>query len=430
MTERREVMNLDRSSWNGAARPAPGNPMTVPVKILASARSQATLDTIRTALNGVLGVRLELRNGALDDLLQDPLLDRRSQLMILDLDLKSDDELKTLGRIIDLVPSGLPIIATSNVVSLDRVRPLMHLGLADFVPQPIAREDLLNSIEIAGRQLERGGLLRRQGGHIVGFCSACGGMGATTLAVQSAFITAQRLGGGPGVCLLDLDLQFGNAGLYLDVDSGPDVTDCLVEPARIDPILVQSVVHKHAGGFDVIKAPDRLVDLSGVPLPSLQALLYVLRQEYRLVIVDMPRVWASWTDMVMADFDALVLVTQLTVPGIRRARIFLDFLAECDLGQISVLTVANRYDKPLFSEGIRRSEAEVALGRRFDATVPSDFKAISESINAGIAVTEVRRRSAIASNLRKLWDRILVELDQARRSPAVSIRRGVAEPSP
>lgn len=398
--------------------------MKAPVKVLASARSSETLESIRSVLDGVSGIRLELRNGALSDLLQDALLDRRSQMMILDVNLESDSELETLNQIIEQVPSGLPIIATSNVSSLDRVRLLMRLGLADFVPQPIIQEDLLNSIEIAGRQLERGGLLRSQGGHIVGFHRPCGGMGATTLAVQSAFITAQKLGAEPGVCFLDLDLQFGNAGLYLDINSVPNVTDCLVEVERIDAMLVQSVVHRHTAGFDVIPAPDRPVSLEDVPQASLEALLYVLRQEYELVIIDMPPVWNSWTGMVLSNLDAQILVTQLTVPGIRRASKYLELLADNDLGQIPALMVANRYQKGLFAGGIRQKEAEKALGRQFDALVPSDFRSISEAINVGIAVTEVKRRSPIAKSLRKLWDRLLNDLDEASRSQAIVVRHG------
>lgn len=397
--------------------------MKTPVRILASARSEKTLDSIKAVLEGVSGIRLELRNGALSDLLQDALLDRRSQLMILDVNLESDNELETLNQIIEQVPSGLPIIATSSVSSLERVRLLMRLGLADFVPQPIVQEDLLNSIEIAGRQLERGGLLRSQGGHIVGFHRPCGGMGATTLAVQSAFVTAQMLDKQPGVCLLDLDLQFGNAGLYLDIDSVPNVTDCLVEVERIDPMLVQSVVHRHTSGFDVIPAPDRPIRLDDVPLPSLEALIYVLRQRYALVIVDMPPVWTSWTGMVLSNLDAQILVTQMTVPGIRRASKYLDLLAEHDLGQIPALIVANRYQRRLFAGGIRQKEAEKALGRKFDILVPSDFKTISEAINVGISVTEVRRRSPIAKSLRQLWNRLLSDLDEASRSPAIVVRQ-------
>ena len=96
--------------------------------------------------------------------------------------------------------------------------------------------------------------------------------------------------------------------------SAPNVTDCLVEVERIDSILVQSVVHRHTAGFDVIPAPDRPVSLDDVPHASLEALLYVLRQEYALVIIDMPPVWNSWTRMVLSNLDAQILVTQLTVP--------------------------------------------------------------------------------------------------------------------
>ena len=86
--------------------------------------------------------------------------------------------------------------------------------------------------------------------------------------------------------------------------------------------------------------------------------------------------------------------------------------------------VANRYQKGLFAGGIRQKEAEKALGRPFDALVPSDFKTISEAINVGIAVTEVKRRSPIAKSLRQLWDRLLKDLDEASQSQAIVLGRG------
>ena len=143
--------------------------MSKPVKILASARSEATQNAIKSALGSVSGVRLEMRNGALTDLLEDKLLDRRSQMMILDVDLQNDSELNTLNQVIEQVPSGLPIIVTANSAEVDRVRLLMRMGLADFIPQPIVEEDLLNSVEVAGRQLERSGLLEHSGGHVISF---------------------------------------------------------------------------------------------------------------------------------------------------------------------------------------------------------------------------------------------------------------------
>jgi pilus assembly protein CpaE len=393
--------------------------MTVPVRILAAARSQETLGSISAALADVSGIRLDLRNGALRDLLQDAGLGRRSEMLILDVDLDDEGELSALNRIVERLPAGLPIIATSKAASLERMRLLMRLGLADFLPQPIVPADLVNSIEVAGRQIARDGPLARHG-VIVGFARPSGGMGATTLAVQSAFIAAGRLGTDGRVCLVDLNLQSGNVGLYLDIDPEPDITDCLVNPHRIDPTLVHGVTHRHQAGFDVIAAPDRPSRPDDLAAPALEALLDALRQEYGLVIADLPPLWTAWSDRVLSILDAQILVTQATVPGIRQARRHLDALAERGFATLPVLVVVNRYRRKPFARAGRLKEAEQALGRRVDAVIPSDFGTVSEAIDAGIAVTDVKPHSPIAKNLRGLMDHVLRDLDQAAKRRVVA----------
>lgn len=386
--------------------------MSKPVKILASARNEATQSAIRNALGSVSGVRLEMRNGALTDLLEDSLLDRRSQMMILDVDLQNDAELNTLNQVIEQVPTGLPIIVTANSAEVDRVRLLMRMGLADFIPQPIVEEDLLNSVEVAGRQLERSGLLERTGGHVISFSRPCGGMGATSMAVQSAFVVREARRKDYRICLVDLDLQSGNAGLYLDLESSPSVVDCLVEPDRIDLTLVQSMVHRHKGEFDVLPAPERPYPLDKVSTASLETLLHIMRQEYDLIILDTPPVWTGWMDMVLADTDLQFLVTQLTVPGIRLTRRYMDVLDERGLGQLPISIIVNRYSKSRFGGGIKLKEAEHALRHRIGAVLPSDYKTISEAINSGVSVAEVKRRNGITKGLAELLNRALRDLDQ------------------
>jgi pilus assembly protein CpaE len=357
----------------------------------------------------------------LRELLPDAGLGRRSERLILDVDLDDEGELSTLNQIVERLPAGLPIIATSKAASLERMRLLMRLGLADFLPQPIVPADLVNSIEVAGRQIARTGPLARHGVVVVGFARPCGGMGATTLAVQSAFIAADRLGTDGRVCLVDLNLQSGNVGLYLDIDPEPDITDCLVNPHRIDPTLVHGVTHRHKAGFDVIAAPDRPSRPDDVAAPALEALLYALRQEYGLVIADLPPLWTAWSDRVLSILDVQILVTQATVPGIRQARRHLDAVAERGFATLPVLVVVNRFRRKPFARAFRLKEAEQALGRRVDAVIPSDFATVSEAIDAGIAITEVRPRSPIAKDLRGLVDRLLRDLDQAAKGPAQAV---------
>jgi pilus assembly protein CpaE len=378
------------------------------VKILASCRTRPTLEAVERALRQVPDLRLEAYNGALADVLKNMEARRGVDIMLLDVDLGNESELEVLTEVIERTPRGTPIIATSNNSSIDRVRVLMRLGLSDFVPQPIAQDDLVNSIAVARHQVAQ---QSQDAGRIIAFMRAAGGMGATTLAAQSACTLAQSNGRNQRICLIDLDIQGQAAGLYLNVDSPLSVIDCLAEPKRMDAMLIKSVVSRHKAGFDVLPAPKTMVALDRIDPVAVEALLEVTRSEYDVVLVDLPPVWTGWSDAVLANTDLLVLVTQVSVAGVRQARRQLDTLSERRLGAVPVVVVANRHRKRLFQREVGLREAERALGRKFDAIVPSDYKLVSEAHNAGMPVSAVKKRSRLEREVRNL---VNLALKQAR----------------
>jgi pilus assembly protein CpaE len=345
---------------------------------------------------------------------------RGIDMMLMDVDLGNDADLEVLTEVIGRAPAGIPIIATSSNSSIDRVRLLMRLGLADFVPQPIARDDLINSITVARRQAVRQGL-PRSAGRIVAFMRVAGGMGATTLATQSACILAQSKPS-QRVCLIDLDIQAQAAGLYLNVDSPLTLVDCLTDPERIDAMLIKSVVSRHSAGFDVLPAPKSIVPLDRVQPIALDALLEVARSEYDLVLLDMPPVWTSWSETALANSDLLILVTQVSVAGVRQARRQIDALSARKLGTLPTLVVANRYQKRLFHREIHLQEAERALGRRFDVCIPSDYKLVSEAVNAGVPLAAVKKRTRLEREIRKLTSVALEKLNKPAAAEAPASR--------
>src|SRR5512134_781744 len=137
--------------------------MARPIKILASCRTQPTLEAVQQAVVEMPGVRLEAYNGALADVLKGLEPRRGIDMMLMDVDLANESELEVLTEVIGRAPPGIPIIATSSSSSIDRVRLLMRMGLADFVPQPIGRDDLVNSIMVARWQAVRQGTPRSTG---------------------------------------------------------------------------------------------------------------------------------------------------------------------------------------------------------------------------------------------------------------------------
>jgi pilus assembly protein CpaE len=396
--------------------------MARPFRVLASCRSPTTLEAVQGAVREVGGAQLEAYNGALADVVKSLGPRSRIDVMLLEVDLANDSELEVLSDVIDHAPAGVPIIATSNNASLDRVRLLMRLGLVDFVPQPILHDDLLNSLAVARRQLAH--QAPTQGGRVITFMRAAGGMGATTLAVQSACILAQEQRKERRTCLIDLDIQGQAVALHLNIDSPFSLADCLAEPQRIDAMLMKSIVTHHKSGFDVLPAPKITMPLERVQAAAVDAMLEVARDQYDFILLDTPPLWTSWVDDVVANTDLLILVTQMTVPGIRRARRQLGTLAERNFGAVPTLVVANRYQKRMFRREITLPEAEQALGRKIDACIPSDYRVVSEALNSGVPISSIKRQTKIEKAVRGLMKAALRELEkqapaeQAARRPA------------
>jgi pilus assembly protein CpaE len=227
-------------------------------------------------------------------------------------------------------------------------------------------------------------------------------MGATTLVTQAASILAQREPGKQRICLIDLDIQGQAAGLYVNVDSPLSVIDCLTEPERIDAMLMKSVVTRHKVGFDMMPAPKAMMPLDRIRPAAVEALLEVARSEYDLIFLDMPPAWTAWSETALASSDLLVLVTQVSVPGVYHARRQIAALSEHKLGTLPMLVVANRYQKRMFGRGLRLQDAERGLGRKIDASVCSDYSLVSEALNAGVPASAVKRRTRFERDIHKL----------------------------
>jgi pilus assembly protein CpaE len=386
--------------------------MAQALSILASCRSEETLESVRGALEGMNGARVELRNGALLNVMNDISSGRRIDVMLLDVDLEDDTELGALSEVIERTPQGLPVIATSNRTSIERVRLLMRLGLADFIPQPISREDLLNSIAVVHRTTQTAAPREVRTGKVVSFLRASGGVGSTTVAIHTALALAGGKDSKRSVCLVDLDLQGGCVGLYLDIESPVTILDCLTTPDRIDQSLVNSAISHHGSGIDLVTSPMAQVPLEEVSTYALETVLHVLRSTYDVVLVELPQAWTTWTGAVLQASNAIVLVTQVTVASIHKTRKLMESLELLGFDDMLTLLVANRFEKRRFGGGITFKEAETSLRRSIDMCLPSDFKLVAEAINSGVPIPEIKSRTKFMKSIGKLSETLLQQFEE------------------
>lgn len=288
-------------------------------------------------------------------------------------------------------PADTPIIALTGAgASLADVRSLNDAGADRVLPMPDTADALAAELaQLGGAQRPRRLNLRTadtRRGRIIATVPARGGIGGTTLSVNLAERLAAPTGRGKSrqqarVALVDLDLQFGAVGSMLDLPEQDAIARLAGEGTLPDDTLLRQAMVDHPSGLRVLPAPATFVPPDALRADQVAAILDHLRAEFDYVVVDLPHAVAAWVEPVVARADALLLVTDISVPSIRQARRLIDLLTADHLN-LPIQVIASRERKPLFATSARR-EAERALDRKIRAWLPSDPKRARAAADQG-----------------------------------------------
>ncbi|MGB3279132.1 MAG: AAA family ATPase [Pseudorhodobacter sp.] len=317
-------------------------------------------------------------------------------------------------KFIALVDEDLP---------LSKVRKLGVSGAADVLPMEIKAEALMQALAEAtaapqAPELKEGGRPEAKA-KVFSVAQSRGGAGATTVAANLAVSLAQPVKkgqAGPRVLLLDLDLQFGNAGTYLDLEDNGALLNLIGQETLPNARAILGAVQPSGHGVDVLTAPTVFVPLTSMSPEFVAAMIETFRSAYDYVIIDMPRATMDWLGPAILATDRLIMVSDSSVPCIRQAKRLIDLYRENRL-TLPVDLVMNRESKPLFgSETIR--DAEALLGLKVAAWVPDDPSGERRAIDLG------RPTSLARSKGRKTYRRIAKKLSVAAISSSNDITKG------
>lgn len=293
-----------------------------------------------------------------------------------------------------------PLIAAAYEPPLALVRSLLRSGAHDVLPLPLTLDDLETSLaplreQVAAKEVEAFAGTSR----LVSVIKSRGGCGATSLLTQLACRFAQaEAPHGRQACLIDLDVQFGDAAFQLGLKPKLSVGDLLEAGARLDGELLRSVATAHSSGLAVIASPPEMLPLEALTNDQVIAVVERAQREYGTVFVDLPANWTHWSLSLVAQSHLVLLVTELTVAGLHRARRQLDLLEEQGLGNVELRVVVNRFEKGLFRT-VKPADVEKVLGREAAYTVANEPAVIDAAIDRGVLIDEVKRRSALGRDL-------------------------------
>jgi pilus assembly protein CpaE len=309
------------------------------------------------------------------------------------------EELEAIAaRAPDRRPALIVVGAASD---MNVMRLAMQAGARDLVPDPLDKAELLQAILRTQEEHRRPAPVTTS--RISVFMNAKGGCGATMLACNVAHVLAAK--SKQRTALLDLDLQFGAAPLYLDLYPKRGITQALENLAGLDEVALDGYLAKHASGLNVLShGADEPLALSTITAAGVNQLLDVALRTHEHVVVDTPRSVDAVTTAVMQRAHQIVVVLQQSITAIRDATRLMQWLRS-DVGAVKdqLCVVINRYEK---GSEVTAADIQKTLACNDPALVPNDYKTVSECINSGTALLDYAGSASITRAVMTLETRL------------------------
>jgi len=301
------------------------------------------------------------------------------ELIILDLEESQDLGLQLAQYLVELNPAQL-FIATGPVLSSEQLMQAMRAGVSDYLPKPVAPEDLRAAATRCAQKLRRpADEKQREPGRILSFFSPKGGGGSTTLATNLAIAIhrTSRM----KTLLVDLDLELGESALMLGVQPRFNFVDFVENFRRMDASLLASYIEHHPSGVHLLSAPSQPEKAEGITADQIRRILGFLRQHYDYIIIDTPRSFSPTTLAVFEQADLVFMVSTADIPSLRNVQRGIPRLKRLlTKRDEQVRLILNRYDP---KDAISLEDVERSIGQRVFWKVSNDYEAVMGSVNAG-----------------------------------------------
>lgn len=339
-------------------------------------------------------------------------LDRAAAAII---QLSEDDE-GAIERFADMArATDTPLLAAAFDPGLSFVRALIRAGAHDVIPLPLDVAELETSLQPVRDEIQSRERRTTTGpAKLVTMIKSEGGVGATALMGQLAtrFAAIEKKAGREAL-LLDLDIQFGDAAFQLGLHPKLGVDDLLAAGTRMDGDMMRTVAAPHPSGLNIIAAPAEITRLDAMDVDQALHLVDVAMKEFGTVFVDLPTNWTDWSLSLLARSDLVIMVCELSIASLHRAKRQLDLITSQDLGHLDVRIAVNRFEKGLF-KNVTREDAERVLGRPVTYTLANDHATMTAAIEQGIPVAEIRRKGALNKDLKALETDVAARLGLER----------------
>ena len=320
------------------------------------------------------------------------------------------DELEALAEVCD-PDTKVIVCGPSNDVTL--YRELKRQGVDEYVVSPAAPMQIIEAISTVFSDPEEAPIART-----IGFLSVKGGAGASTLSHNCASMIANDEQ--KEVIIVDLDMQFGTAGLDFNREPTRSVIDALGSIDELDDVKLQRLLVEHDDYLSILAAPSSLEVSSEFEESAIVEMIEVVRKSSDYVVFDIPHIWTPWVRTAILQMDEIVLVSTPELAALRNLKAMYDLLVQRRPNDAAPRIIINQVGMPKRPEIAEKDIVEI-VGAEVEVSIAYDATLFGSASNNGQMLNEINGKHETVGILTDLNDSLI------RKSGALIKRRNAAK---
>ena len=349
-------------------------------------------EVLRQALSDVGVHDAEFTRGTIEAATAALAKESSPRLLIVDIS-GVEDPLTRFGELAARCEPEVNVVAIGERNDIILYRQLKNAGVSEYFFKPLVRDALkrvCNSI-LNGEHDDKAANTR--GGKLIFILGVRGGVGATTIAVNTAWRLAtkeQRW-----VMLVDMDLECGDAALQLDATPTNALREALEKPERVDRKFLERGTLHVTERLDLLATLQPLGSSTAVNEDAFGGLIDKLLLRYRFVFIDLPEQAGAKLFEVLQKPSTCILVSDAGLASARELVRWREWLGP----NTSLRRTMHVLNMSGGDHGLPEKEFLRAVGQAPDVTIAYN-REIAIASNLGVKATQ--KCAALDRGLAKL----------------------------
>lgn len=334
----------------------------------------------------------------------------RPNIILMDINMPVLDGLKATEKINLLFPD-IAVIIMSVQGEREYFKKAMLCGAKEYLIKPFNLETLINTIvNTYDKEQDRKKYLKsleeekkqKKEPKVVTVFSTKGGVGKTTIAANTAISLSKETG--EKVALVDLDLQFGDISVMLNISPNKTIVDVIEEIGHLNEDILEEYMIDYMKNVSVLASPPKPEYAEYIMPSHIEKIIDVLKKNYQYIVIDCV---AAFSDIILTaldNSDEIIMISTMNLPTLKNVKLGLEVMDSLHYPQEKIKIIVNRASK-YFDVEIK--DIEEVLEKSVNVCIPEDIRTVVPAANKGYPFMRARGDTKVSRNIKDIAEMII-----------------------